>query len=250
MAKDLMIHPYAQRELVPSKLKSLTKSLDLDAIGIIHAVDCNIGGVDGVWVIDGQHRVKALMEVGFGDWLVDCVIHADAADEQKSCDLFLKLNDRAAVYAYDKFMAEVRAGHASAVGATAVVESKGLAIGRTSAAKTITAVMCLKKAWALDNGISLARALEAMIQAWGTSAHCMEGKVIEAISTIFHRYGQKIDGASFVQKMAKFPGGPARVVGVAKGHMEVHRVSLARAIANTLIDAYNHGKRSGVLEAL
>lgn len=37
-AKCLRIHPRAQRAILPSKLKKMVASLDLNAIGVIHVV--------------------------------------------------------------------------------------------------------------------------------------------------------------------------------------------------------------------
>ena len=43
-ADSLSIHPYAQRDLVVRKLKQLSAELDLDAIGVLHAVEYPIRG--------------------------------------------------------------------------------------------------------------------------------------------------------------------------------------------------------------
>ena len=43
-AKDLKIHPIAQRRLVASTLKKITENLDLDSIGVIDAVEDKCSG--------------------------------------------------------------------------------------------------------------------------------------------------------------------------------------------------------------
>ena len=58
-AQTLRLHPSAQRDIVPSKLKKLIAELDLDAIGVLHAVEYEINGENATWVIDGQHRWRA-----------------------------------------------------------------------------------------------------------------------------------------------------------------------------------------------
>src|SRR5690606_15270957 len=96
-ADTLAVHPYAQRDLVPSKLKKLMTDLDLDAIGVLHAVEYPIRGQAKLWVIDGQHRLHALLEHGFGEWEVEVKIHVDVDNDARASQLFLKLNDRSPV---------------------------------------------------------------------------------------------------------------------------------------------------------
>ena len=59
-ADQLQPHPLAQRDTVPSRLKKLVQNLDLDAIGVLHAVEYAINGEKGTWIIDGQRRVGIL----------------------------------------------------------------------------------------------------------------------------------------------------------------------------------------------
>ena len=108
--RELRIHPEAQREIVSANLRRVKRNLDRDAIGIIYAVEYPIGGVDAVWGIDGQHRLRALRALELEDLQVTVYIHTDVQDDARSCELFLKYNERSAVSAFDRFQASVTAG--------------------------------------------------------------------------------------------------------------------------------------------
>ena len=128
-ARSLRVHPLAQRRLVPSKLKKLMADLDLDAIGVLHCVEYEIDGVLAIWIIDGQHRWRALMDHGFGEWLVEVKIHTEVTDNARASELFLKLNDRAVVSPFDRFQNEVGAHMPAAVGATRILQARDLRAG-------------------------------------------------------------------------------------------------------------------------
>ena len=250
-AQTLRIHPLAQRGLVPAKLKKLMAELDLDAIGVLHAVEYEIPGHGhGIWIIDGQHRWRALMEHGFGEWPVEVKIHSDVTDSARASELFLKLNDRSPVSPYDKFVNEVKAGFPSAVGILDLLRARGLELVRTSGDGHICCVSALKKIHGLDGGKALALALDTVIAAWGKVAGAVEGAVIEGIGLIYGTYGASVDQAALVKKLAKYPGGAAALVGDAKGLRNLRGATLARCIAEAAIEKYNAGRRTGRLDPL
>jgi hypothetical protein len=249
-ASDISIHPDAQRQLVQSKLKQLETEMDLDAVGVIHVVEGTIQGRHGFYCVDGQHRIVALQKLGLGDWLVDCLVHVDADTEAKACQLFLTLNNRSPVSSFDTFEKEVKAGHADAVGSSAVAASKGLRVSRTAAEGAITAVAALKKAYAHDSGASLGCALEIILKAWGNSPAALEGKLIEALSVIIHTYNGQVDQGALASKMAKFNGGAHGVIGKARMYMDMNKASMLKATVNVMLAHYNAGRRTGTLELL
>jgi hypothetical protein len=250
-AEQLAIHPYAQRDLVPSKLKKIAQDLDLDAIGVLHAVEYEIKGKGSrIWVIDGQHRLRALLEHGFGEWQVEVKIHTDATDDARASALFLKLNDRAPVSSFDKHTNAVRAKSGEAVGMEDISRKHGLKISRQSGDGLIAGIAHVRDVYRLDDGVSLDKTLLIVTQAWGKSASALEGKVIKGVGLVFHRFNGTVDQSTIIKKLAKYPGGPSGLVGDARGLMEYRKGSLARCIAERVIDTYNAGRRGGKLDPL
>lgn len=249
-AGELAVHPTAQREVNKSKLKKFIENLDLDAIGVLHVVEYPIKGKTKKWIIDGQHRWLTLMEHGFGDWLVEIKIHLDVVDDAKASDLFLKLNDRAPVQPYDKFMNAVKAGLSDAVGASQLMKKHGLKVHNQTGDGNITCVSAIQKCYGVDSGETLSKTLDTVLTAWGQTASAVEGKLIEGISMVYARYNGTIDQPAMIKKLAKYPGGPSGLIGDAKGLKEYRRATLSRCVAERVIDSYNQSRRIGKLDPL
>jgi hypothetical protein len=249
-AQALRIHPYAQRDLVPARLKELEADFDLDAIGILHAVEYQIDGYPGPWCVDGQHRLHLLKNMGLGEWPVIVRIHTDAKDHAASAALFLKLNNRLLVSSFAKFVNARTAEYESAVGVNRIVSEHGYTVGKTTRDAELSCVSTLMKLYDLDTGATLAATLETIIAAWGRVASACEGKLIEGIGQVYKTYNGSIDRPVLAKKLAKYPGGPSGLLGDAKGIREYRRGSLSRCLAEKIIDLYNAGRRVGRLDPL
>lgn len=249
-ADSLAIHPTAQRELVPSKLRKLMAELDLDAIGVLHAVEYPIKKELKMWVIDGQHRLRALLDHGLGEWVVEVKVHLDANDDARASALFLKLNDRAPVSPFDKWMNELKAKSEAAINATGIAMKHGLTVSRQSGDAKIACVTTLKKLYSVDGGVTLDKTLDVICEAWGTKASAMEGKLIEGVGQVFAKYNGTIEQPAMVKKLAKYSGGASGLLGDARGLMEYRRATLARCVAERVVETYNLGRRAGKLDPL
>lgn len=249
-ARSLKIHPSAQRDMLPARLKYLIGRLNLDAIGTFHAVEYTIGGVSGIWVVDGQHRLRALLDLDLGDWEITVVVHCDVKDDAAASALFLDLNNRASVAPFDKFVNAVRAGDPVAVGVRQILGDYQVAVSRGANDGQACAVKALQGLYRLDGGVSLRRALAIITAAWGTSAAAMEGKIIEGIGRICNAYNGELDQASLIQKLAKRGGGPSRLLGDARGLRDLRKGSISRCVAEVILDTYNKGRKTGKLDPL
>jgi hypothetical protein len=250
-AQTLRVHPFAQRDLVPSKLKKLMAELDLDAIGVLHAVEYEIKGQTAIWIIDGQHRWRALIDHGLGEWLVEVKIHLDATDDARASALFLKLNDRAIVSPFDKFANEVKAGVPAAVGVLKLVNARNLKATNSPGDGQVRCVTAMRKVYDLDGGKALALTLETVITAWGRTEAAVDGKIIEGVGLVHCTYTNgSIDLAALSKKLAKYPGGAAGLLGDAKGLRQFRQASLPRCVAETVIATYNVGRKTGRLDPL
>lgn len=240
-AGTLKIHPAAQRKLVPAQLNRRMADLDLDAIGVLHGVE-----IDGdIYIIDGQHRVIALQRHGFGEWRVQVMLHPEAVDTARAHALFLRLNARTTPGAYDTFLNEVGAGDEVAVGVKTITERFGLKLDRQSGDGYVSCPTALKKVYRMDNGATLSDFYEVAIAAYGTTDSAFEGKFIEGVALVLHAHNGSLDRPAFIKKLSKYPGGAAGIIGDAKGLKKIRRGSLPRCVAETVIEAYNLGRREG-----
>ena len=224
--------------------------LDLDAIGVLHAAEYPIKGDRGPWVIDGQHRVLALLEHGFGEWLVDIKIHLDIQTDEAACAQFLKLQQRSAMRSYDNFKNELAAHYPDAIGAETIVRKNGLQISSSAGDGKLVCVSVLKKLHKVDDGKCLDSTIRVIQSAWGPKAAALEGKILEGIGLVFARHDGNIDEAVMVKKLSKYPGGPSGLIGDARGIMAHRKSSLSRCVAELVIESYNSGRHKNRLDPI
>jgi len=247
-ARTLRVHPTAQRDgVVKAKVKKFERTMDLDALGTFHAVNYPINGETALWVIDGQHRLLALLNVGLGDWVVRVEIHVAVTTDARASDLFLKLNDRSIPNSDETFRNEVQARRPDASAINSIVLDHGLLVSKHARDGNVSCVVALKRVYAYDSGGALDAALGLLTSAWGHTAAAVEGKLVEGAGLVFARYGDSVDPNALSKKLAKYPGGPSAFRGHAKGRAEVTRMTVADAVAETVIELYDRGRRSGSL---
>lgn len=247
-ADSLQPHPLAQRELVPSRLRKLVDSLDLDAIGVLHAVEYSIKGKTAVWIVDGQHRWRALMDHGLGEWQVEVKIHTDVDGDARASELFLKLNDRSPVRSFDRFRNRLLAKEDVATAINDIVLKHHMRISPNQGVGCLNGISSVERTYNLDEGAALNKTLGIISEAWGLRT--FEAKIIEGIGLICARYNGVLDVPALTKKLSKYPGSATGLVGDARGLMEYRKVSLARCIAERVIETYNTGRRDARLEAL
>lgn len=246
-ADSLKIHPIAQRDLVLSKLRQLKDELNLEAIGTLHGVAYEIDGDPGPWILDGQHRQVTLVNLGFGEWRVNVEIHTSVTNDAEAQNLFLQLNDRAVVSSWAKFKNKLGAGHTEAVAFNQISLSHGLmpSWGPADGHIVCTATgMKIIKARGVEN---LDQTLLIATSAWGRQAVAVEGKLLDGLSLLIDQYNGEIDQGALIKKLSKYPGGAAGVIGDAKGLHRIRRGTLPTCVKETLIEAYNTGRRGGKL---
>lgn len=247
-ADSLQPHPLAQRELVPSRLRKLKASLDLDAVGVLHVVRYAIAGKDATWIVDGQHRWRAIIDHGLGEWEVEVKLHADVTDDARASALFLKLNDRSPVSPFDKFINRLMAKEDEAIAINDIAIKHRMKIARGAGNGHLVGISALEKTYRLDEGVALDKTLGVITEAWGFRS--FDAKIVEGIGLVCARYNGELEHSAFAKKLSKYPGTANGLLGDARGLMEFRKVSLARCIAERVLETYNSGRRVGKLDAL
>lgn len=237
-------HPTVQRHLSPTKVGKIIRALEDDltaawgAIGPLHIVFLD----DQYWIVDGQHRWAALVRCGFGDQKVNCMVHEEVKDAAGAAKLFLGLNDRLLVGAFDRWKQELGWGDPVAVGARDIAESFGLRVALQTSDGIISCVNTLKKVYVRDDGKTLKDVLNILATAYGLTAASVEGKLIDGLAIVSARFSDQLDRAVLTKKLAKYPGGASSLLGDAKGFMRVRRGPMSKAVAEVIVDTYNVGR--------
>lgn len=257
-ASELKIHPIAQRKLVAAQLNKRMADLDLDAIGVLQGVEITqtttltVEGETyvlepGIYVIDGQHRVISLCRHGFGDWKVRVELHPEAVDVARASALFLRLNARATVAAFDMFKNQVQEGNPDAVGAQALVEKIGMSVRRQKKDGQVACVSALKRLYAIDEGKTLEEVLMIVREAYGKATSAYEAVILDGLAIVVSTHNGTIDRPTLIKKLAKYPAGASGIIGDARGLKKVRRTSMSYCVSETIVEMYNQGRRSGRL---
>lgn len=249
---ELQVDPDAQRRLSMSWVKEHTADFDVDQLGYI-VVNKRPSGK--YFIVDGQHRVMLMREVGWGDQK----IHAECFEgltQAQEADLFIARNDRRAVQPYDKFRVAVTAGHPDAVAIEKIVNEHGMVIAQGAGEGVIMAVSALQKVYHgagiasdKEGPQALRNTMKTIVQAWGKTSGAVSGDVITGIGLVQLRYNGRIDQKDLATKLAPFPGGGPGLVGKGKALREMNGRPVSHCIAAIIVDQYNKGKRTGKLDA-
>lgn len=237
-ANQLRVHPTAQRPASPVRVKYLIANMDAEAIGVIHAVEATINGIQGFWIIDGQHRWHSLIDSGRGNTEVEVKIHLDL-DAEDASRLFLRLNNRLSVPPLERYKNEFYAGEPAATGVEDVLDRFSLSALAGGAIKCTEA---LKSIWNLDQGATLSRALDVVDNAWGKKKDgALEGEMLKGLSRVIFKNNGGVDEESLVRKLSKVT--PAALIGNARSYRDLDKGgSLFRLLAKGIAKEYNRGR--------
>lgn len=238
----LHLHAKANRELRPNRVKALVNKMDLDALGRFAVWR------DGrnLYVIDGQHRKVALEQLGLSDWEVRCEIY-EGMTFPDACEQFLKLNDAMTVRPFDKFDKGVKAGRMECVETDRIVRAAGLVPASGAGEGKLACPVAALETWKLDQGESLAASLRVISQSWGYQPAALEGSIVKGLGIFASRHNGNVDYDGLIKKLAKYPGGPSRLLGVARSQRDYNGGSLAKNLADAVTQVYNKGRRGGQL---
>lgn len=247
---DVEVDMDAQRPLGMAWVKAHEADFDPEQIGYV-VVNRRSNGK--VYVIDGQHRLALLRQVGWGDQQVQCE-YFEGLTQAEEAELFLARNDRKAVQTFAKFRVAVTAKDETACDIDRIVRFQNLVVADQEKEGHIVAVKALSRVHGgaginvKDGPAALARTLKTIQKAWGRAPSSFNGKIIEGIGLMQLRYNGGIEQDALANKLAPFPGGAAGLLGKAKSLRELRGHPLHSCVASILVDVYNKGRRSGKLE--
>lgn len=243
-ADALTIDERVQRSVNHIRVRKIAGDLNLDGLGTI-TVSRRPNG--SMVIIDGQHRVLALLESGLGDTVLSCEVF-DGLDTRGEAVLFLVRNASQKPNPVDSYRLGLLAGDEECLAVQKIVDSAGLRVALQCGPGVIACVTTMRTLYRKAGANALAPALRVPLAAWGTEATSVEAPIVAGIGAVFARYDGEIDRAALIRKLSKFPGGATGLLGKAKGLHEMRKsVSIGRCVAILVVDLYNRGRRGDPL---
>lgn len=232
---QMKVNPAAQREINPAWVDHIAADLDPEAIG--HPI---VNHRDGYyWIVDGQHRIEALRQIGWGDQSVQCEVYEDL-DEAAEAEEFLKRNSVKAVAALPKFKAAITAGRDEQCDIDRVVRAQGLVVSRDKVQGAIGAVGTLERVYRRSGPVVLGRALRIIRDAYGDPG--LESAVIDGLALVCQRYNGELNDETAVKRLGDAHGGVGGLLSRAEVLRKQTGNAKAHCVGAAAVEFINRGK--------
>ncbi len=250
LVSKIRIDPTYQRDTVPRWVNRLVANWDRYSIGMI----CVSLRDDGFYyVLDGQHRFAAAVELGI-DLLPAEIWHRLAIPDEAR--IFVARNDTRPVRLIDKFLASVKGGEPDQCEILKIVHAAGWEINRDTRDGNVRAVGVLERIYGASPDDTKERrpdhlrsTLETVRRAWGLDQDGVAGFLLDGLGRVFIRYDDQINGDQLVRKLSKYDGGPTALVGRSKTLRGMVRSTVPSCVAELIVETYNRGLRTKKLAA-
>ena len=232
---DLYPSPLAQREFRPSWAKELAAKFNLEGMGfpVVNHRE------DHFYIIDGQHRIAALRELGFEKDTIQCEMYEGLSIEEE-CEMFLERNTRKAVPAGDRFKVAVNAGREDEAAIDRAVRLQGLHTSSQRGNGGISAVSTLGKVYRRQGAAGLGKMLRVVRDAFGDAGY--DQWVMDGVSLCLHRYDGQINEEELARKLGDIAGGVNGLLGAAYKLRAQIGQPKSQCVAATVADIYNRGR--------
>ncbi len=232
----MKVSPLAQRELNQSRVDRILATFDLEQLGTptVNRRD------EHYYVIDGQHRIEALKQMGWNDQQVQCWTY-EGLTEREEAEKFLKLNDVLVVNSFAKFRVGVQAGRLAECDIDRIVRAQGLCISLDKLDGSIRAVGTLRRIYNRSGPATLARTLRLVRDAYGDPG--LDAVVLDGIGLLCQRYNGDLNDETVVTRLAGAHGGVNGLLGRAENMRRQTGNPKAHCVAAAAVEITNTGVR-------
>ena len=240
-AETLVRDERVQRSLRPGHVDRLAAKLNLDAIGTV-VVSRRPNG--DLVILDGGHRITALLKCDLGEWPVSCVVHEglDGADEAR---LFLAYNDRMRVDRIEKFRIAVTAEDPEAVRLDKLIRKHGFVTMHGNPCQ----LLCIDALVSVYRGTNNSErvfpqvvddTLRVIAEAWTPEGSAIR-EAVSGVGHLLHRYPD-LDQERLVRQLSQVKNGARGVAARCHYHKEMKAVpSVREGAVRAVAEFYNEG---------
>jgi hypothetical protein len=238
IVKDLRIDPRYQRDLSPLYVRRIVREFDPDAFGVIIVSERSDRHA---YIVDGQHRIAALKEMGWEDQLVPCLVYRDLSIENEAKAFYKPQSTRRAMTPANRFKARLMAGDPSAIEVKATVERAGYMMnyrtGSSPDTREIDAVHAIEYLYRVGGVDHLHDVLSIVRAAWGTDDFKIPGTFLTGLSGFLRRYENRYDRARVIHILRGVL--PIRIEANSKQLMSVLGGTREDAVGRAILRLYN-----------
>jgi uncharacterized protein DUF6551 len=231
-----------QRQEDPVRINTMAEDFEPLAIGVV-TVSCRAD--ESMILLDGQTRMGALRLLGGANDRVDAVLYTGLTLEQEAA-MFKKLNNTKKLSELERFAVSVVEGEPEAVAINDMLTKHGF-IAERGHSNSLAAIATLRALFVRDV-VSTERALIVVSSGWGARREAVQRDILRGTGNLLHRYGDMIivdQLGERLQKGAQLT--PNHVIGRARTSSGLRGISVADAVADILVNTYNHNRKTNKL---
>lgn len=237
-AGELVIDHKVQRPISQAHVNRIVSAFDWRKLGTLLVSNRKNGEMV---VLNGQHRLQALRELGYGDAEIKCEVY-DGLTVAEEADLFTGHNAIRNPSAFDRFEKSVLAEDPRYVAMHDTLTRHGLRVvrGGTYEGRGVRAVGAVERVYDMREGL-LDLVCGISTQAWPMNADATDANVFIGLGIFLDTYWDEVDTDALLKKLAKYPGGPAVLIANAAG-LKGLMGSTGKAVAELIREHYNKGR--------
>ncbi len=233
--EQMRVSELAQRDINQARVDKIAVNFDPEQIG---TPTVNFRG-GHYYIIDGQHRIAALKEMGWGDQQVQCWVY-EGLTEAEEAERFLKLSDTLAIDGFAKFRVGITAGRPDECDIDRIVRAAGLVVTKDELPGAISAVGTLRRVYARSGPGVLARTLRIVRDSYGDAG--LRAEVIDGIGMLCARYNGELEEPKAIERLGGIHGGVNGLTGAAELLRRKTGRQKNHCVAAAAVDIINRGK--------
>jgi hypothetical protein len=196
---SLMVDTEYQRELSTAWVRKIAREFDPDVLGVLIVSRRDDGNI---YVVDGQHRVAAIKEMGWGDQKVPCNVYEGLSLQDEAKIFWKPQTNRKYLAPGPRFRARLIHGDRDALRIRDIVEENGFTItvnaGGAGPEKSISAVAALEHVYNLGEA-KLVEVMELIRDGYGDSGDRVGLPIIGGLESFCQKYRGHYDRERLVK---------------------------------------------------
>jgi hypothetical protein len=235
---DLEVPREYQRQLKERTVRQIVANFDSALVGVL-TVGRDAAG--RLWLIDGQHRWEALVELGHERWHCE-VLHGLSISRQAG--IYTGRNTRRiAIDRLDAFRAAHVAGDPAARAIAATLSRHGYGVAGHSGRRTADQVGCVGALREINSWGDLDETMATVRAAWSGDIDATLADLLQGVAAVLHLHSE-VNRRDLVRDWSRvtvaevLSGARLRSAGTSDRRRWTH-------VAAVLVETYNRGRRAG-----
>jgi hypothetical protein len=233
-------HQY-QRPLTDAHVNRIGREYNREYFGVIVVSKREDGRH---YVIDGQHRLAAMIKIGKGDIKVPCMVYEGLTVGQEA-DMFVSQTKSRNIHPIDLYRARMFAGEPKILEINQIVEEAGLVVKNDNHAATIRAPHAVEMIYDAGGKDHLKTVLDIVYEVWGEDRRGIQAGIVRGVDVFIRRYDKLYDRNRFVT-ILQTTSRP-KIDGMARSMGEFINERAFTLYARAFVTLYNGKLRSGRL---